>query len=262
MAKAAFYIVDNDFYIEEAFFSARRLREVMPEVERYLFSPQTVEQNPVFTKIYQLSIRKSPYWFVDCTRYIDEALKHLPYELLFLDSDTYFVEPVPELFELLGKFDMALAHAPGHRTAPTVRPIPDSFPEFNIGVIAMRNTGSVRRLWQGVHNAQVQYEVVFKDNDQAPLREALWNGDYPMVRWTVVPAEYDCRFTVGTYLRDRVKVLHGRAADPARVAQQLNAETQARWGDLGNVEPTGSDNRVEELQFTHIVGDRATEEWH
>ena len=232
MAKAAFWIVDNDFYVEEAFFSARRLKEVMPEVARVLFSPMGVEDGHVFNEVYRLPRRQSKHWFVDCTRYVGEALKHLPYELLFLDSDAYVVEPVLELFTLLERFDLALAHAPGHRTAPTVNPIPDSFPEYNIGVIAMRNNGSVKHLWQSVHERQIRYTDVYQDNDQSPLREALWDGQFPLLRWTTIPFEFNCRFTVGTYLRDRVKVLHGRASDIDKVARDLNDQTQDRWGDV------------------------------
>jgi hypothetical protein len=128
---------------------------------------------------------------------------------------------VPELFDMLDRFDIVLAHAPGHQTAPPRIPIPAAFPEFNIGVIAMENNSHIREMWNSVYQRQ-------KDGiatDQAALREVLWEED-PDVLYAVMPWEYNCRFGIGTFLRDPVKILHGRAASAAeyeQIAIDLNA---------------------------------------
>lgn len=149
----------------------------------------------------------------------------MPERLLYLDSDTYVIDPVPELWELLERFDLAAAHAPGRQTAPTVERIPETFPEFNIGVIAQRNNGPVKRLWRDVLGRITTHFDNYGNNDQAPLREALWNNQE--VRLAVLPPEYNCRFNFGTFVTGRVKILHGRG-DFARVAASLNAQVGMR----------------------------------
>ena len=222
--KSAFWIVTAD-YVKEAQTSSVSLKEVMPDVERWLFSPDLPENPGKFTHFRRLPERQSEQWFVDCTRYVIEALEQLSDLCLYLDSDTYFIYEVNELFAMLDRFDFVAAHAPGRRTAPTVHPIPECFPELNIGVIAMQNNPQIRKLWQSVYAAQLEYPHVYGRSDQAPLREVLWQDRD--LRWAVIPPEYNCRFQFGTFVRDPVRVLHGRG-DYRQVAQSINSKKGKR----------------------------------
>lgn len=217
----AFYIVTGERYEREARLSAESFTRHAREGD--LCQVYTNEDFGV-----------SPLdWFVASITCLNRALERLDRDhpaanLLWLDSDTYVCAPVCDDFDaMLERFDLVFAHAPGHRTAETMQKIPDCFPEVNIGVIAMRNNHLVRRLWQQVAEAQQLFSVTYRGNDQAPLRDVLWAAD-PVLRFYVMPAEYNCRFNFGCQVRDRVRILHGRTAQATaesyeQTARSLNA---------------------------------------
>lgn len=187
----AIWLVDGERYLKEAGTSWASLEKQMPYLERRIYTPNRREHRE---------------WFSEQTRLLGKALDQLPdgTKVLLLDSDTYVCEPVPELFEMLDRFDLCAAHAPGHRTAPATAHIPDSFPEPQIGVLAMKNTAAVREVWSAAYALQEQGI----ETDQAALRQALW---FNSLRFAVLPNEYNFRFQFGGQLRDRVKLLHGHA---------------------------------------------------
>ena len=225
---AALWIVTEEF-VREAEISAASLARFMPDVQRCLFSPDQVASD-AFTRIVRLSPRESSAWYADCCRYVVEALEQLPELVLYLDSDTYFMAPVPELFEMANYYcDLAMCHAPGRRTAATVEKIPECFPEWNIGVMVMRNCDLVQRLWRKLHAQLAGHLDVYKDNDQAPFREVLWRDR--SVRVATITPEYNCRFPFGCFVTDPVKILHGRG-NYAAVAESINSKEYMRlWRD-------------------------------
>lgn len=217
----AIWIVDGEKYLAEAKRSAEQVNRVMPELSTFVVDAKS------------FGPREHSEWYIDANRYLHLVLNALPEgeKVLFLDSDTYMAFPVPELFNMLDRFDLALAQAPGHHTAPTVEPLPDAFPEFNIGVVAMRNNPQVRDLWQEVYRQQVAHSEVYGNNDQSALREVLWNLPvvedrmeiHPPLRYAVLPNEYNCRFNFGCQVRDLVRILHGHAANYDEIVDSLNA---------------------------------------
>lgn len=186
------WMVDGKEYVAEAERSANSVAEHMPQLEQIIGVPET---------------RAHEDWFLESTYLLRAALGDMPEgeRVLWLDSDTYMLESVPELFEMLDKYDLVFSHAPGHRTAATLARVPDSFPEPQIGVIAMRNTKAMRAFWEDVYQRQTMGIAT----DQAAMREALWEND--SIRYAVIPCEYDFRFQFGGQIRDRVKILHGHA---------------------------------------------------
>jgi len=153
-------------------------------------------------------------------------LANTPFEqTVFLDSDTYLCEAVPELFELLDRCDIAMAHAPmrviGHA------PVPACFPECNSGVIAYNVNERTKELfanWAEFYSEQTS--PTGRLNDQPPLRKALWQSD---VRLIVLPPEYNFRFVLPAFAgRGSVKILHGRHNDMAALAAEINASGTPR----------------------------------
>jgi hypothetical protein len=143
--------------------------------------------------------------------------------ILFLDTDTRICGTVTELFEILDAFDLAAAHAPvrvGRQPSALANRAPAAFPELNTGVIAYRRTATIRRFldrWRELHAVAL--------GDQATFRVALYESD---VRFTVLPPEYNCRFTFPTYLHGPVRILHGRGADLEEVERAVNGARGAR----------------------------------
>ena len=220
----AFWLASEQ-YVDEARHSAESLKRHMPEVETWLFSPD----DPVdgFDQCVTLSGRRGP-WFADSIRYWVEAVSHFPDDarVLYMDTDTYVCQPFYDLFDLLDRFDFVATHAPGRFTSNTVEVLPDAFPEFNIGVNVFRLSVRTRHLFDDWLARYEKHRDVYGNNDQAPLREALWNS---AARLYVMPQEYNCRWMFGGFARYRVKVLHGRG-DYERVEKNLNrCEAMRSW---------------------------------
>jgi hypothetical protein len=129
---------------------------------------------------------------------------------LYLDTDTRVLCSLDDLFNLLEKFDIALAHAhrreiPSKQAKVKIQ-TPNSFPQFNSGVfLYKRNTKTTRVLKQW---RQWFYEAELP-TDQNTLKEILWESD---LRIATLPPEYNVRFI--KYLlfwsksEARAKILH------------------------------------------------------
>ncbi|BCA55521.1 hypothetical protein W02_26610 [Nitrospira sp. KM1] len=172
-----------------------------------------------------------------------------PYEnTLFLDTDTYVCDSFEELFTLLDKFDLALAHST-YRAVYRVNGIPDSFPEFNTGVMLFKKSPQIKQLfadWLALYERDVGKEqqwltpfgIVTKVdsnlNDQPAFREAVYNS---RVRVANLTSEYNCRFESPGFVHNTVKILHGRHPNPRMIANTINADRSRRthimkWGTL------------------------------
>jgi hypothetical protein len=105
MLNGAVYIITHDQrYVDMLLISAASLKRAMPDLPITVFSQFPVESNLV-EKVIQ--VEPTVDGFYDKSRLIRES----PYErTLFIDADTYVVEPIPELFSLLDKFDCAATH--------------------------------------------------------------------------------------------------------------------------------------------------------
>lgn len=227
---AVFYILSGYHYVKEAVQSAESVRRHMPGVESYLFhTPDIWPRGAVFDHIVPLPTRCHNYWYLDSLRYLMLALPQLPERLLWLDSDTYCCMPFGEMFEMLGRFDMIAAHAPGRKTGPTVHPIPDCFPELNIGVMGIYNKAGFQEFAARWYAKYAKYQHVYEDNDQNSLRETLWeqcedNHLIDCFQFYVMPPEWNLRLVSpkGYFIRDRVRFLHGRHPDMNALAEGAN----------------------------------------
>jgi hypothetical protein len=153
-------------------------------------------------------------------------LAQTPFEdTVFLDTDTYLCEPVPELFELLSHYDITMAHAPMRHTATV--DVPVSFPECNSGVMAYTTNGRTKAMlaaWEKFYAEQLS--VTGQTDDQPALRRALWNSE---ARLAVLPPEYNFRFVMPSFAgRGPVKILHGRHHDMAALASSINQSGSPR----------------------------------
>lgn len=187
---AAVWVVDAG-HKNEMQFSQDRFHAVMPDVEIVTLQPVT-EYRGWYAKYIQALIRSLD---MDYERFI------------FFDSDTWLVDAIPDVYEVLDRYPVAGIHAPARWTCPTPYPIPDAFPELNTGVLGYANHGDVRQLFYRWFEVMVDYFDVIGDNDQGSLRVALWEQRTPI--W-IMPPEYNCRFGFGGFAGSPVKVLHGR----------------------------------------------------
>ena len=234
MNLAVFYILSGEGYIDQARRSAMSLDAHMPDVQRLLFTPdQKVDPGEAFHHVYALPARQHDFWFLDCTCYLSMALQSMAAmgynSLVYLDSDTLVVEPFYDLFGLLDTFDLVAAHAPGRVTCPTVWPIPDCFPELNIGVIGLWNQPPLRRFVDTWVNQYCAHNKVYGNNDQGSLRETLYNYRVETFRFYVMPPEYNCRpLGTGVFLKGKARIIHSNSPRIQEMAESINRETGMR----------------------------------
>jgi hypothetical protein len=208
------YIVTGEKYREEARISAASVKRVCPDLPIAIFTDGPADAT-LFDEVERIDA--APHPLLIKPRYITES----PFpKSLFLDADTFCIEPFDEIFDVLDRFDIALAHAPVRGKpmidAATKEPVPGSdddmplcFPEFNSGVIAFRNFGKTRDLlieWGNEFAASLAEPKYFY-SDQATLRRRLFASD---LRIATLPPEYNFRFPAPAFAHGPVKILHGR----------------------------------------------------
>jgi hypothetical protein len=218
---AVVYVATGQRYVKEALQSVRSVRRQMPGVKVVLHTDVPGPQ-PDFDRVEPLDQpTHSEIDKVHCYRNVQES------RLLFLDTDTYLVQPLYDVFDLLRRFDLAFCHAPWRLSwdKKTKKPwlidgIPDSFAEPNTGVIGFRNSPAVRQMftrWRDVFAEHKQRGNVL--HDQPAFRQSLWESS---LSFYVMAPEYNCRLVFPTYINGSVKVIHARVPDIESLAQAVN----------------------------------------
>ena len=225
---AVVYVISKQSYAEETLASAGTVRRAMPGVAIYLKAGRevitTAGQWQVFDHILYVdgmtdsNIRKCCF--------LDDVAEG---KVLYLDSDTYVVSGLRAAFDLLGKFDIACAHAPfrlGASGMETLPGISSAFCELNAGVIFCRNSGKVRDL---LRTWRETYEILNGGTKSAPdqpaFRSAVWNSNVSLY---VLPPEYNARLCFPAFLSGEARILHCRFVDMAQVAERVNADLHLR----------------------------------
>jgi hypothetical protein len=179
------YVATDGKHLRAAIRSAQSVRNCCPDLRIHLFGAAKPEKfmaglpSP-FNSRAEIE-NPHPRSKVDC-------LFRSPYEeTLYLDSDTEVVADIREVFLLLEKFDMALAHHAIRNTwqSSWKRELPPSFPELNSGVMLYRSHPGVIGLLKAWQKAY--HEAGFFP-DQITLRELLWETD---LKVAVLPPEYN-----------------------------------------------------------------------
>jgi hypothetical protein len=255
----AIYIITQDpKYLGLLHTSAASLKRAMPELPITVFSQFPVEA-PYFDKV--VPVTPTVDGFYDKTL----LMRKTPYErTLFIDADTFVVEPVPELFPLLDHFDCAATHEEYLNTDWYRRyersDISLGFPEFNTGVFAYRRSDrmdSLLREWGDLYKAYLEQKPDEQINDQPFFRVAVYYSD---IRIATLTREYNCKFRGQGYLNGSVKILHGHynlelASEYVnRAARVLNASKRPRVYIAGHVYEQKIGGRLVSRRQAHKVG--------
>lgn len=153
------------------------------------------------------------------------GLAYSPYEYtLFLDTDTYVWKSLTGIFQLLEYFDVAVAHDPVREFGYNFGSVPDSFPQFNTGVIGFkRSTGwfELLELWRQLHTQMLSSidkpNTLF--NDQNSFRLAAFRSTGTRIA-TLTP-EYNYRPAWPGFVSGTVYIVHFRG-NLKKLAQRLN----------------------------------------
>jgi len=201
------YVATGRRYILSAIHSARSVRRHNPDLPIHLFADWQAqgfdfETNPApFTSVG--SINAGHY-----RSKVDYSVE-TPFEhTLYLDTDTRVLTDITPLFDLLDRFDIAVAHAPNRltRLMNWRVPVPVSFPQFNCGVMVYKNSEKVMKFLRDWIEAF--HQAGFR-SDQITFRELVWLSD---LRVATLAPEYNLRhlkyFLVWGAREARPKILH------------------------------------------------------
>ena len=178
------YITSGAFHTAAAASAARSVRETNPWLAIDLYTDEANAEGP-FDRVVAFSggHHRSKVDYLAQTRFR---------RTLYLDSDTRVVADLKPMFELLSRFDLAIAHAharnAGRQTAIWRQEIPEAFPQHNGGVILYRGEGKALKFMEAWSAAF--HQAGFKW-DQITLRELMWTSDLAIY---VLPPEYNVRY--------------------------------------------------------------------
>lgn len=184
MESGVIYVATGEAYRDLACQSARSLRMVEPNVAIDLFTdaPDQVEDR-LFDAVHLIA-NPHPRSKLDClgqSRFV---------RTLFLDCDTLVVNPLGDLFDVLDRFDFAVAHDVRRETDLIQEGLrhktPRAVPQVNSGVMLYR-TATMQAFFK--HWAQ-RFQNEGQGRDQPILKDMLWEGD---LRYYVLPPEYNLR---------------------------------------------------------------------
>ncbi|HRO11160.1 putative nucleotide-diphospho-sugar transferase [Amaricoccus sp.] len=181
MRDGVLFVATGAGYRELAARAAASVARVSPGLPIDLFTDAPFA-DPAFAEVHLLE----KVWF----RSRIDAMARTRFErTLHLDADVLAVADLRDVFELLDRFDVALAHDQ-RRNSPAAnavwrRPLPGAFPQFNGGVIAYRRTPEVLAFLAAWAEA---LRASGLKRDQPVLRELLWESD---LRIATLPPEYN-----------------------------------------------------------------------
>ena len=168
-------------YLDLAYRAAESLILHNPGLEIDLFTEAAVDPGP-FSRVHVLP----DIWI----RSKVDAMRLSRFDrTLYLDADTRVLADLRDIFEVLDRFDIALAQDQNRNSPQALteyrQPFPNAFPQFNAGVIGFRRTPKVTALLDRWTEAIRDHAI---DKDQPSLRELLWNSDLQI---GVLPREYN-----------------------------------------------------------------------
>lgn len=209
MSFGIIYVATGNRCRREAAFSLISLIKSNPSIPITVFTDRTDEfgafEHPRIT--YELIF--DPHF-----SYIDKLFGFLnsPYEkTLFIDADTIVVGDLSDLSQLLDYYDFCAIQDP---TNPHAHPpqdytftVPDSFAEFNTGVVLYRKNEKVIQLfedWLDLYKRVPSFRT-----DQDPLREVIYSST---VRTHVLPKNYNFMPGLAAIFEGDIKIFHSPKA--------------------------------------------------
>ncbi|MXR50427.1 hypothetical protein GRX03_02240 [Halovenus sp. WSH3] len=209
------YVAMGRNFVEEAILSAESVQEQNSQIPITIFTDREIDEE-VFDNV--VVVDDPEYGFRDKINYLQRS----PYDkTIFLDTDTYVTGDVSDLFALLDRFDIGAAHNNDHqkREADDMQSVPESFPEYNTGVLAFR-TDAMQQLSKKWN----EFYSVDQSHDQPSFRKAVYESD---IRLATIPPEYNCLFRYPGHAVGEVKIFHGRLLD-------FDAEGAGKYYEIEN----------------------------
>ncbi|WP_119167304.1 putative nucleotide-diphospho-sugar transferase [Algihabitans albus] len=178
------YVATGEGYVALAARSAQLAKAHNPEIEIDLYTDKACE----FPQFDQVHLLADPWH----RSKIDGMIATRFDQTVYIDADTLVLADISDIFDVLGRFDMAMAHDQGRNGdwAQTLwrEEIPHAFPQFNSGVVAFNKSDAVISFLTEWKTAVRETK---SRQDQNILREMAWHSD---LRFGVLPEEYNLMY--------------------------------------------------------------------
>jgi hypothetical protein len=185
MEKGVIYVATGPDYRALAEASARSLRAVEPGLAVDLFTDDVAAAAPgLFDRVHEIA---QPH-----ARSKLDCMAETRFErTLFLDADTLVLNPLGDLFDILERFELALAHDVRRASAlireGVAEATPYAFPQFNSGVVLYRRSAAMRAF---LADWARRFAEAGATRDQPVLKDLLWRSE---IRFYVLPPEFNLR---------------------------------------------------------------------
>ncbi len=234
MKRGVVYALTHPAWLEEILLSTASVREHMPDLAREVYATQSIIEQikSVDASLFTDFITVDKPFFSHRPRF-ESMLETKLDQVIFLDSDTYFVEQTYELFELLDLFDIGMVTAPQYFHPRALQediydlllPVPEALPEWNGGVLVTNITPAFHEM---VHEWMRMFTLCRAANynmDQPSLRSAIATSK---LRVANLPNNYNFRANVAQMANRRVKILHAHG-ELERIAGHINNNVRRRF---------------------------------
>lgn len=227
------WAISHSDWLDELIVSARSCARVMPKVDRILYVTESMRETlghemiSTFTSVFVLENPRHAHRprfdaMLECD--LDEAI--------FIDTDTYFAEPVEDLFLILKHYDIAAFPAPQHiHPAAIEKKIYTKLPRVSMAIPEMNGGLIVASMTQKMKTFVMEWSRLFKicqnsgyNMDQFSFRVALALSE---LRVAYVPNTYNFRANLPQFVQGTVKIVHAHG-ELAQIAAAVNRSADFR----------------------------------
>lgn len=159
-----------------------------------------------------------------------------PYEkTFFLDTDTYIIDNVRELFTLLDFFDMCLCHGSVDRSKIYLKGQEIiGYTPYNSGLVLLKKADVVKKLYEDLHKTYSQNpDNYLVSGDQQAMMVALAVSN---IKTYILQNNWNARFIYPEKYVGKVSVLHGRHKNLEKIADAINQTDRPRvwipWAEM------------------------------
>ena len=178
------YVATGEGYVALAARSAKMAKAQSPGIEIDLYTDKECHF-PQFDRIHVLP----DAWY---RSKIDGMIATRFDQTIYIDADTLILADISDIFDVLGRFDMAMAHDQGRNGdwAQTLwrEEIPHAFPQFNSGIVAFNKSADVLSF---LREWKTAVQETKSHQDQNILREMAWKSSS---NFGVLPEEYNLMY--------------------------------------------------------------------
>jgi hypothetical protein len=197
--RGVIYCATGEQYIRRATLSASSLKKNTPGLECCIFTDGAAD-GEIWDRVIPIEKSRTDYHQYMLDKLI--VLNSSPYkDTLYLDSDTYILDDLNELFNILERFDMAVCHGHDRQKRYLIQhgripvrgelkeaassDIPYAFAPLQGGLMLYRSSEKTEAFLRDLFDL---YKTKDFYDDQVSIRELLWSSD---LRFYILPPEYN-----------------------------------------------------------------------